>query len=113
MDATGTPIHTSHMDGAPRTSQAITLNKAITAAGFGKSTADWSARLQKCSAAVQQGLPLQPQMALFGGGEPFIMAELVIGAIGVSGASESDDYLCAKAAVTEIDKLTRTPIQPV
>lgn len=110
LDGAGTPIHTAHMDGAPRPSQAIALNKALTAAGFGTSTSEWSDRLQRCSSAVQTGLPLQPGMALFGGGEPFLLDGLVIGAIGVSGASEINDCLCAKAAVKRLsDLLSNTP----
>ena len=54
---------------------------------------------------MKTGLPLQPNMALFGGGEPFIWNGEVIGAIGVSGASEANDTLCAKAAVNSVLKL--------
>lgn len=113
LDGAGITIHTAHMDGAPRPSQAIALNKALTAAGFGTSTADWSDRLQGCSSAVQTGLPLQPGMALFGGGEPFQVDGQVIGAIGVSGASEANDCLCAKAAVKRVVELVSnfTPLK--
>ncbi|WJD60731.1 GlcG/HbpS family heme-binding protein [Pseudomonas kurunegalensis] len=105
VDASGTSIHMSHMDGAPRPSQAIALNKALTAGGFGKSTSEWTDRLQGCSPAVQTGLPLQPGMALFGGGEPFLCDGEIVGSIGVSGASEADDDLCAKAAERRISDL--------
>lgn len=105
LDGTGITIHTAHMDGAPRPSQAIALNKALTAAGFGVSTTEWPDRLKRCSLAVQTGLPLQPGMALFGGGEPFLVDGEVIGAIGVSGASEEVDSLCAKAAVNRLNEL--------
>ena len=95
----------SHMDGAPRPSQAIALNKALTAAGFARSTSDWTDRLQGCSVAVQTGLPLQPGIALFGGGEPFLVNGEVVGAIGVSGASEANDSMCAEAAAQRISNL--------
>lgn len=98
VDDSGLPVHSAHMDGAPRQAQTIALNKAATAAGFGIATSEWSARLQRCSPAVQQGLPLQPGMALFGGGEPLHHDGQVIGAVGVSGASESQDAQCANAA---------------
>ena len=113
LDGAGITILSAHMDGAPRPSQAIALNKALTAAGFGTSTADWSERLKGCSSAVQNGLPLQPGMALFGGGEPFLVDGQVIGAIGVSGASEANDCLCAKAAAKRVDKLVSnfTPLE--
>jgi len=109
LDASGQLIHSAHMDGAPRPSQAIALNKALTAAGFGVSTSVWQERLQKTSAAVREGLPLQPQLALFGGGEPFLHDGQVIGAIGVSGASEAMDGNCAGAAVDKVRELLGAP----
>lgn len=109
LDAGGQPVHSAHMDGAPRPCQAVALNKALTAAGFGVSTQAWEERLQKCSAAVRDGLPLQPNMALFGGGEPFVLDGQVIGAIGVSGASEAMDARCAQAAVDKVRALLATP----
>ncbi|WP_437882222.1 GlcG/HbpS family heme-binding protein [Pseudomonas sp. LRF_L74] len=102
VDASGQLIHMAHMDGAPLQSRDIALNKALTAVGFGVSTSAWQARLEKCSEAVRQGLPLQPKMALFGGGEPFRFADQVIGAIGISGASEQLDGQCALAAVERV-----------
>ncbi|MBC3457007.1 GlcG/HbpS family heme-binding protein [Pseudomonas mosselii] len=105
VDAGGMTILMCHMDGAPRPSQAIALNKALTASGFARSTSEWTDRLKSCSPAVQSGLPLQPGMALFGGGEPFIVDGEIVGAIGVSGASEADDSLCAKAAAQRVSKL--------
>jgi uncharacterized protein GlcG (DUF336 family) len=105
VDGSGLPIHTAHMDGAPRPAYAIALRKALTAAGFGIGTADWGQRLEHCSEAVRNGLPLQPGMALFGGGEPLRHAGQVIGAIGVSGASETIDTLCAKAAANYVTAL--------
>ncbi|MDR0278276.1 MAG: heme-binding protein [Paucimonas sp.] len=109
LDASGQPIHSAHMDGAPRPCQAIALNKALTAAGFGISTSAWEERLQKASPAVRTGLPLQPGLALFGGGEPFLHDGQVIGAIGVSGASEAMDGECARAAVNKVIDLLGAP----
>lgn len=105
VDAGSQLIHMAHMDGAPLLSRDIALNKALTAASFKVSTSSWQTRLAPCSAAVQQGLPLQPNMALFGGGEPFVWQAQVIGAIGVSGASEQVDGLCALAAVEHLQTL--------
>ncbi|MCG4454935.1 heme-binding protein [Pseudomonas sp. MMS21-TM103] len=98
VDAGGLQIHMAHMDGAPLHSRDIALNKALTALSFGVPTRTWQKRLENCSAAVRQGLPLQPKMALFGGGEPLHAGNAVIGAIGISGASEQVDSRCAEAA---------------
>lgn len=99
VDAAGQLIHMAHMDGAPAPCREIAQGKALTAVGFGISTGAWAERLKHSSAAVQQGLPLQAGLVLFGGGEPFLLDGVVVGAIGVSGASEQVDGRCALAAV--------------
>ncbi len=109
VDAAGQPIHTAHMDGAPLQCRDIALNKALTAVGFGVSTRVWEERLAKMSDAVRQGLPLQPRMALFGGGEPFLFEGATVGAIGISGASEQQDEACAQAAVRTVLALLEGP----
>lgn len=105
VDAAGGLIHLAHMDGTPLQCRDIAMNKALTAVGFAVSTGSWEGRLNEASAAVRHGLPLQPHMALFGGGEPFLLAGAAMGAIGVSGASEQDDVRCALAAVHAINSL--------
>lgn len=105
VDAAGQPIHTAHMDGAPLQCRDIALNKALTAVGFGVSTGGWEERLAQMSAAVRQGLPLQPRLALFGGGEPFLVEAAAVGAIGISGGSEQEDEQCAQAAVRAVQAL--------
>jgi uncharacterized protein GlcG (DUF336 family) len=104
VDAAGQLIHMAHMDGAPLQSREIAQGKALTAVGFGISTAAWAQRLPRCSAAVQQGLPLQAGV-LFGGGEPFLLDGAVVGAIGISGASEQLDGRCALAAANCVSGL--------
>ncbi|HZX50864.1 MAG TPA: heme-binding protein [Pseudomonas sp.] len=99
LDAAGNLLHMAHMDGAPGLSREIARRKAATAVAFGVPTAAWEERLQQCSPAVRQGLPLQEGLALFGGGEPFLVFGCVAGGIGVSGASEQLDTQCAQAAV--------------
>ncbi|MGG2396603.1 GlcG/HbpS family heme-binding protein [Pseudomonas sp. SH1-B] len=98
VDAGGQLIHMAHMDGAALLSRDIALNKARTALSFNLSTSAWQERLQRCSEVVRNGLPLQPGMALFGGGEPLRLGEQALGAIGISGASEAQDGECARAA---------------
>jgi uncharacterized protein GlcG (DUF336 family) len=105
VGAGGEVVLTAHMDGAPPPSRAIALSKAMTAAAFRDSTAEWEERLACCSAMVRQGLPLQPGLAFFGGGEPFVHQGDVIGAVGLSGASESVDVACARAASERVKAL--------
>ena len=101
----GEIIHSAHMDDAPFLSREIALNKALTAASFKASTSSWQKRLAACSEAVRQGLPLQPNIAPFGGGEPLVYGGHVIGAVGISGASEKIDEGCAKAVVACLEGL--------
>ena len=105
VDAAGHMLHMAHMDGAPLLCRDIALNKARTAVSFGLPTNAWQERLERCSPSVRQGLPLQPGMALFGGGEPFRHAGHTIGAIGISGASEAVDGECARAALERVEQL--------
>jgi hypothetical protein len=56
---------------------------------YGLSTSAWEHRLENRSDAVRQGLPLQAGLVLFGGGEPFLDEEDIVGAIGVSGGGQN------------------------
>ncbi|MDF3934781.1 GlcG/HbpS family heme-binding protein [Pseudomonas citronellolis] len=105
VDASGLPVLTAHMDGAAQPCREIALKKAGTAAAFDKPTGAWQAYLEQSAPTVRHGLPLQTGLVLFGGGEPLRLGEVVIGAIGVSGASEAQDMLCAQAAVERVRHL--------
>ncbi|HIF51329.1 MAG TPA: heme-binding protein [Thiotrichaceae bacterium] len=90
------------MPGAPFHSIDIAKDKAYTAVSFGFSTADWSTVLDSFSQAVKDGLLGVDRMMMFGGGLPIIVEDMVIGAIGVSGASEEEDAECAAAGLAAI-----------
>lgn len=85
VNAMGQQILAAHMDGATLQCSEIARGKAMTAVGYGLSTSAWEHRLENRSEAVRQGLPLQAGLVLFGGGEPFLDEEDIVGAIGVSG----------------------------
>ncbi|PVV17806.1 MAG: hypothetical protein B6D79_16435 [gamma proteobacterium symbiont of Ctena orbiculata] len=42
------------------------------------------------------------RLVIFGGGLPIVRHEVVIGAIGVSGGSEEQDEICAKAGLQRL-----------
>lgn len=96
VDACGLLTAFRRMPGAPLHSSDIAVDKAYTAASFGMATSRWAEVLPKYSAAVQQGVPLRARMTLFGGGLPIVHDGMVIGAVGVSGADESQDEECAR-----------------
>jgi uncharacterized protein GlcG (DUF336 family) len=66
---------------------------------FGLPTSQWGKVLGEHSAALRQGLPLRPRFVMFGGGLPIRACDAVVGAIGVSGASEEQDEHCARAGL--------------
>lgn len=80
----------------------IAIDKAYTAAGFGFATSAWSAALDTQTAALRQGLPLRPRLVTFGGGLPLRINGELLGAIGVSGGSEEQDEICARAGLEAI-----------
>lgn len=98
LDRAGTPLLRMKMDLAPNPSQEIALRKASTALAFRTPTDAWDERLKKASPGVRQGLPLQEGLALFGGGTPLFQGDLLVGALGISGASEAQDTALAHQA---------------
>lgn len=83
------------MDNAYIASYDIAVNKAFTSAGLKMSTA-------KLSELAQPNMPLygiehtnDGKIVIFGGGEPLIVNNKIIGALGVSGGSAKQDTMLA------------------
>ncbi|MDZ7809439.1 MAG: heme-binding protein [Arhodomonas sp.] len=74
-------------------------DKAYTAAGFGLSTAQWD-QVVGDNEALRAGLAQRPRLVMLGGGLPVMADGECIGGIGVSGGSEEEDELCARAGLT-------------
>lgn len=102
VDAAGVLAAFLRMPGAPLHSVDIAIDKAYTAASFGLATGQWAKVLQGHSAAVREGLLQRPRFVAFGGGVPLREGGQLIGAIGVSGASEAQDEALALAGVAAI-----------
>ena len=96
-DASGDAIATARMDGAPRLSAGIALNKAYTVAGFGgmPSGAWWD--LIKDEPALVHGITHTPRLIVFGGGVGIFVDGTLVGAIGASGGSADEDTEVAQA----------------
>jgi len=86
-------------DGASFLSSDIAQDKAYTAVNFGMATSAWDSLFKNMSSAVRAGITQRPRFAGFGGGLPIIVDGDVVGAIGVSGASEEEDEICARAGL--------------
>ena len=89
------------MPGAFVQSIDIAIDKAYTAAGFGFSTKDWM-KLIGHDDGMKFGFSARPRLVVFGGGLPLRVNGELIGGIGVSGASEEQDEIFARAALDAI-----------
>nr|WP_315983490.1 heme-binding protein [Aliamphritea spongicola] len=78
--------------------------KAYTAVSFGFGTHLWQQRLAD-KPHLLSGLTQQPDMVLFGGGLPVTYNGQLVGAVGVSGASEAQDQACAAAGIAALPEL--------
>jgi glc operon protein GlcG len=101
-DPSGSPILTLRMDGAPRLSAEVALNKAYTVAVFnGMPTHDWWPLLAD-DPALAHGFPHTDRLVVFAGGVPVHVDGAVVGAIGVSGGSSQQDREIAEAGVAAV-----------
>ena len=103
VDTGGNLVSHVRMDGAWIGSIDISINKAFTARAFDISTAD----LSQNSQPGQQFYGIQNsnhgRIMIFAGGVPLRRNGMVIGAIGVSGGSGSQDQAVATAGASAID----------
>ncbi|NLW04588.1 MAG: heme-binding protein [Pseudomonadaceae bacterium] len=100
-DPSGNLVAFLRMPGAFPQSINIAIDKAYTASGFGFPTADWM-KVFGNNEAMKLGFSAQPRHIIFGGGLPIRIDGELIGGIGVSGASEEQDGICAKAGLNAI-----------
>ena len=100
-DSGGTLSGFLRMPGAFVQSIDIAIDKAYTAAGFGFPTKDWM-KLIGHDDGMKFGFSARPRLVVFGGGLPLRVNGELIGGIGVSGASEEQDEICARAALDAI-----------
>ena len=102
VDAGGNLVSHVRMDGAWIGSIDISINKAFTARAFDISTAD----LSENSQPGQQFYGIQNsnhgRIMIFAGGVPLQRNGMVIGAIGVSGGSGTQDQAVAAAGASAI-----------
>jgi uncharacterized protein GlcG (DUF336 family) len=93
--ATGAPLHTIE----------IAQDKALTAVSFAMPTIEVGERLRNAPDHVRACLLMRPRLVPMGGALPLIVGERLVGAIGVSGASEEQDVDCATAGYRAIAPL--------
>src|SRR5277367_3829729 len=100
LDESGLLKGFCRMDGAPLISIEVAQNKAYTAL-LGAPSQDFFNRIKE-DPALLAGVPHIPRIVTFGGGLPIRVDGVVVGAIGVSGASVDQDIACAQAGLDAI-----------
>lgn len=90
-DASGRPIAVHCMDGAFHGSFDVALHKAYTSTAFQMSTENLSRLCQPGGEFYGLQFSNQGQVMILGGGEPLMAGEVMIGGLGVSGATAAQD----------------------
>ncbi|MBV2120608.1 MAG: heme-binding protein [Candidatus Thiodiazotropha sp. (ex Ctena orbiculata)] len=101
VDKGGNLLAFQRMNGAFLHSIGISIDKAYTAAGFGFPTRKWMDEIRDIP-QLREGIVQRDRLVIFGGGLPIVSNDRVIGAIGVSGGSEEQDEICAKAGLQQL-----------
>jgi uncharacterized protein GlcG (DUF336 family) len=104
VDRGGNLLAFQRMNGAFLHSIGIAIDKAYTSAGFGFPTGQWMDVIRDVP-QMREGIVHRDRLVIFGGGLPIVKDDQVIGAIGVSGGSEAQDEICAKAGLKAIGLL--------
>lgn len=101
VDAGGNLLAFLRQNGAFLHSVGIAQDKAFTAVSFGMPSARLY-ELIKDNAALRDGMAQRERLVAFAGGFPILLDGALVGGIGVSGASEEQDCLCAQAGLEAI-----------
>jgi glc operon protein GlcG len=99
-DATAELKALARMDGSPLLSVGVAQDKAWTVSAFGMPTHAWEQLLrdEPSLAALGSGRRLMPVP----GGVPLVVADRVVGGIGVSGATSAQDRRIAEAGAAAV-----------
>ena len=101
VDKGGNLLAFQRMNGAFLHSIGIAIDKAYTAAGFGFPTGQWMDEIRDVP-QLREGIVHRERLVIFGGGLPIVVDDAVVGAIGVSGGSETQDERCARAGLQRL-----------
>lgn len=90
-DASGRPVAVHCMDGAYHGSFDVALNKTYTATAFQMSTSKLSRLCQPGQDLYGLQFSNEGKVMILGGGEPLLVGDTMIGALGVSGGTAVQD----------------------
>lgn len=103
MDRGGNLLTFARHADAPFHTTRIAQDKATTAAGFGLPSRQWWDLLEQMdSPGLKAGLPGTDRFVVFGGGLPVYSGSDCVAGLGVSGGSEEEDEICARAALEAV-----------
>ena len=108
-DEGGYPIVLERMDGARITGPQIAWNKAFTAAGHRRSTHLFNTPPNGPALPGNEAFGIQwsfeGRFAIFVGGYPIVVDDVVIGGVGISGGTGEQDTHCGMAALQALQQL--------
>lgn len=84
----------------------LAIDKAWTAASFGMSTRAFSELLDTTPSTVREGLMRRPRVTVVPGGLPILRDGVLVGAIGVSGGSDTEDETIAQGGLAALEQQT-------
>lgn len=87
------------MDGLPFHLISVAQDKAVTAASFGIPSSELAFGLGRHSKSVVDFFRSRDNVVLLAGGVPLRKKGELLGAVGVTGSSETEDEACAMAAI--------------
>lgn len=90
-DASGRPVAVHCMDGAYHGSFDVALNKTYTSTAFQMSTSELSRLCQPGQDLYGLQFSNEGKVMILGGGEPLMVGDTMIGALGVSGGTATQD----------------------
>ena len=99
VDAGGALKGFARSDGAPFLTADVAINKAWTAGSYGYPTHIWNDYVADPKVAPLANLP---RMMPVGGGYPLLHGGKLVGGIGISGGSYTQDQDAAKAALEQV-----------
>ncbi|MEN0061699.1 MAG: heme-binding protein [Myxococcota bacterium] len=103
VDESGILKAFSRMDHAALIAVGASRKKALTAVGFGIPTGQAWHDFIKDDPILMNGAGQLDDFILLGGGLPIRVANVLVGAIGVSGGHYAQDEACAKAALSVLE----------
>jgi uncharacterized protein GlcG (DUF336 family) len=108
-DEGGHPLLIERMDGARVTGPQIAWNKAFTAAGHRRSTHLFNAPPNGPALPGNEAFGIQwsfeGRFAVFVGGFPVVVNDVVVGGVGLSGGNGEQDTACGLAALAALSAL--------